>query len=194
MFSDDYRIPKESYQHFHTLLHYLVEYILQQKRVIVRPNSYWVRRHFFSPTYVKQSYLPTSFLFIQGFLMRATSDPSLRRQRGCGSSTRKIILTTNTSHDAARVESLVLGQEVRPMAIQRVRSATANPTTRASNWMWPSVGEPGPLWQMGTTHMLQVGCRLPATTDTVPVTLLDSMNTTGQCGTLIIVWVHQELL
>lgn len=44
------------------------------------------------------------------------------------------------------------------MAIQRVRSATTSPTTRASNWTWPSSEEPGPLWQMGTT--LQVGCRL----------------------------------
>lgn len=61
------------------------------------------------------------------------------------------------------MESLAQGQGVRLTAIRRVRSAKANPTTRASTWMWPTVGEPGPLWQMGTTVMLQVGCRLPST-------------------------------
>lgn len=53
---------------------------------------------------------------------------------------------------------------MRRTAIRRVRSAIANPTTRASTWMWSIVGELGHLWQMGTTLMLQVGGRLPPTT------------------------------
>lgn len=62
------------------------------------------------------------------------------------------------------MESPVPVQEMRLTATRRVRSATANPTTRASTWMWSTVGELGHLWQMGTTLMLQVGYRLPPTT------------------------------
>lgn len=96
--------------------------------------------------------------------MRVTSGPSLKRQRGWGNSIKRIIPTTNTSHEDARTGSLAPVQEVRPTAIRRVRSATANPTTRVSTWMWSIVGELGHLWQTGTTLMLQVGCRLPRTT------------------------------
>lgn len=95
--------------------------------------------------------------------MRTTSDPLSRRQRGSGNSTRRTIPTTSTSRGVARTASLAPAQEVRQMHTRRVRSATASLTTRASTWKLATVGELGPLWQTGTTLILQVGCRLPPT-------------------------------
>lgn len=95
--------------------------------------------------------------------MRTTSDPLLRKQRGSGNSTKRTIPTTSISLGVARMASLALAQEVRRMHIQRVRSATASLTTRASTWMWrATVEELGPHWQMGTTLIPQVGCRKPS--------------------------------
>lgn len=148
---------------------------------------FWLSAEIFSlcSSYLKRFSPPTFLIFIQGFLMRAISDPLLRRQKGWGNSTKRTIPTTNTSHDVAKTESLVAVQEVRQTAIQRVRSATASPTTRVSTWKWSTVGELAHLWQMGTTLMLQVGCRLPFTT---PLTqslshCYISLDTVRQCDT-----------
>lgn len=94
--------------------------------------------------------------------MRTTSVPLLRRQSGSGNSTKRTIPTTSISLGVARMASPGLAQEVRQMHIQRVRSATASLTTRASTWTLATVEELGPHWQMGITLILQVGCRKPS--------------------------------
>lgn len=91
---------------------------------------------------------------ISGCWTRRIRGRSSRKLSVWGSSIRKTILSTNTSHVDARTANL--DPTLRPTPTPRARSVTANHITRACTWRWHTAGPQGRHWPTDTTLTLQV--------------------------------------